>query len=368
VLFSERVDNDQHAITSVITRFTRRAGVCWAVDMTTGPAGLLLALLLARHADVRYVSGSLASKMAAAFHGERKTDAKDAVAIAQTARVHPGLPTVTATDTTQAQLRLLTGRSNDLVHERVRTIMRLQDLLTSISPALARALDLTLQGPVYVLAQWQTPAAIRRAGVARIHAMLRPHRVTNASALAQAVVAAARTQTVTVVGEATAAAIIAELATDLLALNQRIHHVEQLITTTLAEHHLAPVVTSLPGIGPVLAAEFLAIAGSLDSYSTSAALAAHAGLAPVSRDSGRIIGSQRRPNRYHRGLSRVFTMSSLSAIRCCPRSRIYYDRKRAEGKTHRQALAALSRRRLDVLWALIRDNQPYQPKPNLAAA
>src|SRR5579859_52453 len=98
VLFSERVDNDQHAITSVITRFTRRAVVCWAVDMTTGPAGLLLALLLARHADVRYVSGSLASKMAAAFHGERKTDAKDAVAIAQTARIHPTLPTVTTTD------------------------------------------------------------------------------------------------------------------------------------------------------------------------------------------------------------------------------------------------------------------------------
>src|SRR5579885_1101273 len=141
VLFSERVDNDQHAITSVIARFTRRAGVCWAVDMTSGPAGLLLALLLARHADVRYVSGSLASKMAAAFHGERKTDAKDAVAIAQTARVHPGLTTVTTTDTTQAQLRLLTARRNDLVHERIRTIMRLQDLLTSISPALARALD-----------------------------------------------------------------------------------------------------------------------------------------------------------------------------------------------------------------------------------
>jgi hypothetical protein len=42
-------------------------------------------------------------------------------------------------------------------------------------------------------------------------------------------------------------------------------------------------------------------------------------------------------------------------------SRVYYDRKRADGKHHRQAILALARRRVDVLWALIRDHKPYQP-------
>jgi transposase len=122
------------------------------------------------------------------------------------------------------------------------------------------------------------------------------------------------------------------------------------------------VITSLPGMGPVLAAEFIAHAGTLGGYRSPAALAAHAGLAPVARDSGRVQGHQQRPHRYHRGLRRIFSISNLGALRACPTSRAYYDRKRAEGKTHRQAAAALSRRRVDVLWACVRDNKPYQPK------
>ncbi|CCH32228.1 hypothetical protein BN6_49590 [Saccharothrix espanaensis DSM 44229] len=42
--------------------------------------------------------------------------------------------------------------------------------------------------------------------------------------------------------------------------------------------------------------------------------------------------------------------------------------KRAEGEHHTQAVLALARRRVNVLWALPRDNRPYQPAPHLAAA
>jgi hypothetical protein len=54
-------------------------------------------------------------------------------------------------------------------------------------------------------------------------------------------------------------------------------------------------------------------------------------------------------------------MSAFTAIRICPASRAYYDKKRADGKHHRQTILALARRRVDVLWALIRDRKTYQP-------
>ena len=42
---------------------------------------------------------------------------------------------------------------------------------------------------------------------------------------------------------------------------------------------------------------------------------------------------------------------------------------RAEGKRHTQAVLALARRRLNVMWAMLRDHKPYQPTaPNAAAA
>ncbi|WP_243707290.1 transposase [Micromonospora sp. KC606] len=130
------------------------------------------------------------------------------------------------------------------------------------------------------------------------------------------------------------------MAIDLEAVNDRITAIEETIASVVAEHELGEIVTNLPGIGITLAAEFLAHAGTLTTYSSPAALAAHAGLAPISRDSGRRQGHQVRPHRYHRGLRRVFSMSSFTA---------------------------LSRQRLNVLWAFIRNKTPYQPNPSRSA-
>jgi hypothetical protein len=45
----------------------------------------------------------------------------------------------------------------------------------------------------------------------------------------------------------------------------------------------------------------------------------------------------------------------------------FYRRKRAEGKTHRQALIALARRRVNVLWAMLRDGRTYEERTPEAA-
>jgi transposase len=117
----------------------------------------------------------------------------------------------------------------------------------------------------------------------------------------------------------------------------------------------------MPGLGPVLGAEFIAhTGGDLSIFDSADRLAGVAGLAPVPKDSGRISGNMRRPRRYCRRLLRVFCMSAMVAARSCPVSRTFYERKRAEGKGHKQAIIALARRRLNVLWALIRDGRAFE--------
>jgi hypothetical protein len=68
-------------------------------------------------------------------------------------------------------------------------------------------------------------------------------------------------------------------------------------------------------------------------------------------------GNLRRPKRYHRGLRRVFYLAALSAIKPGGPSRAFSHRKRAEGKLHTQAVIALARRLIDVIWALLRDGR-----------
>lgn len=75
IVFGQKVVNSQAAIEALIARAAKKATeVVWAVDMTSGAAGLLLTLLLATGQPVVYVPGRLVNRMAGAFTGEGKTD------------------------------------------------------------------------------------------------------------------------------------------------------------------------------------------------------------------------------------------------------------------------------------------------------
>ncbi len=158
--------------------------------------------------------------------------------------------------------------------------------------------------------------------------------------------------------------MVLTLVKQVMALNEKVTETDKLIESQFREHELAEVILSMPGIGVTLGAEFLAgIGGRLDAFPTPDRLAAFAGVAPAPRDSGQVSGNLRRPQRYQRRLQRVFYTSALLSIRSDPNSRRFYDRKRAEGKRHTQAVIALARRRVNVLWALIRDRRLYEVTP-----
>lgn len=217
----------------------------------------------------------------------------------------------------------------------------------------------------------RTPAALRRTGRARLATWLKNHGVrTNATARSAAVTAEA--QFTAVPGEKTAAKMVHTLAREVMALDQEIAELEALIEGRFREHPDAGVITSVPGSGDMLGAEFIAATGGdMAAFGSPDRLAGVAGLAPVPRDSGKISGNLRRPHRYSRRLLRMFYLSAQVAAMRCPVSKAFYRRKRDEGKSHKQAILALDRRRLNVLWALIRDGRNFDaclPGPAAAAA
>uniref|UniRef100_UPI0039F46DE4 transposase n=1 Tax=Streptomyces sp. KLOTTS4A1 TaxID=3390996 RepID=UPI0039F46DE4 len=263
----------------------------------------------------------------------------------------------------------LTGRRADINADRTRRINRLRGQLTSIFPALERVLDLGNVGPLVLLTGFQIPAALRRTGRKRLEAWLRNRKVRGAEALAEAALEAADRQHTALPGEKITAQVIHTLAKEVMGLNEQLTEIDKLIAARFREHDLAEVIESMPGIGPLMGAEFLAAtAGDMNRYGSADRLASLAGVAPVPRDSGNVSGNLHRPRRYHRGLQRVFYTSALISIRNCDASRRFYERKRAEGKRHVQAVLALARRRVNVMWALIRDGRCYQDGLPVTAA
>ncbi|MEV6175557.1 IS110 family transposase [Streptomyces sp. NPDC051954] len=371
-LLSRRVANDEPELLKLIGDVLDLADdgqVTWAIDMTGGEPALLLALLVNHGQEVLYIPGRLVNRASDGYRGEGKTDARDAYVIADQARMRRDLRPIRPGDEAAIELKLLTGRRADLVEDRTRVVNRLRGTLLGMFPALERALDVTNTGPLKLLTGYQTPAAIRRAGVARLTKWLANRKVRNARPLAETAVEAAERRHTAVPGEKTTAKQVHSLAQEVMALNEQISEMDKLIEGRFREHELADIVESVPGVGTVLGAEFLAaVSGSLDDFDSPDALAAFAGVAPAPRDSGKVSGSLHRPVTYHRRLQRVFYTSALISIRCDPNSRRFYDRKRAEGKKHVQAVLALARRRVNVLRALIRDRRCYQVAPPVTSA
>ena len=367
-LWSVKVANGQRPIEELVARAAGSgAEVRWAVDLVSPAAALLLAILLASGQKVVYVPGRVVHGMAQVFRGEGKTDAKDALVIADTARMRGDLAELNATDELVVELTRLTSCRADVMADWVRGINRLRDLLTSIFPALEASFDYSTRSALILLTGYCTPAAIRQAGPGAVAAYLREHGAwaKGIDVMAATAARAADAQTVALPGEATTAMLVKKLARQLLDLDREIKDTDKLLTSLFRDHPQARIIESLPGMGPILGAQFLVATDGrvLEAFASSGRLASYAGLVPVPKDSGRVAGNYHRPRRYHRPLRQVFYMMALSSLRTEGPSKVFYQRKRDENKIHVQALLALARRLVDVLWALLRDNRVYTPIP-----
>ena len=363
-LLSRKLENDEAVISKLVDKTLSLAEeVVWAVDQPGGSAALLLALLWERRDQrVLYVPGLTVNRASDTYRGESKTDARDARVIADQARMRRDLSELKPGEEEVAQLRILLGRRRDLVIDQNRTITRLGEALLLLSPALERALDLNRRGPLTLLTHYQSSAQLRRAGHKRIAAYLRNRRVKGFDGVASKALAAAKSQSITLPGESIAARIVAELAAEILALKDHIELIDEEIEQRFFNRPEAEILASLPGMGPILGAEFLVAVGNLSAFDSADRLAAYSGLVPAANDSGKRIGNNRRMRGGNKNLKRVFYQAAFASLRSSPESRAFYDRKRAEGKRHTQALIALARRRVNVVWAMLRNGTTFETR------
>jgi transposase len=364
-LLSTKVGNDEAEILVLVAKVGALAEqLVWAIDIIGAPSALLLALLANAGQSVRYASGRVVAAMSAAYAGEGKTDAKDAYVIAETARLRRDLADIDTATALVRDLAVLTGHRADLIADRVRMINRLRDLMTSVFPSLERAFDYSShKGALVLLTGYASPDRIRRIGQTRLTSWLRNRNVRGSADVAARAIEAAKAQSVALPGQELAASIIAELAGNILALAERLKTLDTQIDETFAQHPQAAIIQSMPGFGPFLGASLLVGAGDLRAFPSAGHLAAAAGLVPVPNDSGRRIGNLHRPQRYSRPLRHVFYLSAQTSMMRTGPNRDYYLKKRAHGATHTQAVIALARRRVDVLWALLREHRTWTATP-----
>ena len=368
VVLDRAVGNDVGGLDDLLSALRALEGeVVVGIDVVGSFARFLEATLLAEGFTLVHAPGIAVNRAGQGFAGgERKSDPRDARTIAELVRTRHLRP-ILPDDDTRVALRLKAGRRRDLTADQTRRLTRLRGLLCGIFPGLERALDVTCKGPPALLTRFVTPAEIRRAGKARLVAHLKktPH-LHGLDALADRALEAARAQKIVVPGEAAIADLIRDLATEALDARQKIARIDRDLEGLLADHPDGALIRSLPGMGAVLAAEFIACLGNIRRFPSADALAAAAGLAPVQRQSGKRNG-WRRALGGDKALKRVFYQSAFCAVATKdPLSKVFQDRKRREGKHHTQALIALARRRVTVLWTMLQRRETFDPNRKAA--
>ena len=197
-----------------------------------------------------------------------------------------------------------------------------------------------------------------RFGPGHVRARLRKHAPRLANTLTEEIFEALAQQTVVVAGTEAAATVVPILAEQLAGLLQQRARLATQVEAVVEAHPLHPVLISMPGVGIRTAARILTEVVGKD-FVDAGHLASYAGIAPVTRRSGTSIRGEHVARGGNKRLKRALFLSAFASL-SHPPSRAYYDRKRAQGKRHNQALIALARRRTDVLYAMLRDGTLYQ--------
>ena len=344
--------NTEGRLRELFGKLARHGTVLVVVDQPASIGALPVAVARACGHEVAYLPGLAMRRIADLHPGAAKTDARDAFVIA---------------DAALAELQVLVGYDDDLAGEATRISNRIRGLLTQIHPALERVLGPKITHPAVLelLSRCGGPAGLRQAGRRKLLEITKPRAPRLAQRLIAQVLAALDEQNVVVAGTAAAEKILPRLADSLREVLRQRDQVAREVEGILDAHPLGEVLTSMPGIGVRTGARILLEVGDGTAFPSSAHLAAYAGLAPVTRRSGTSIRGEHPPRGGNKQLKRAFFLAAFAAL-TDPISRAYYDRKRAEGKRHNAALICLARRRVDVLFAMLRDNVPYQHRPAAA--
>ncbi|MEU2408563.1 IS110 family transposase [Streptomyces rubiginosohelvolus] len=363
--FDKQLPNGEPKLRAVFDKLRAKFGtVLVVVDQPASIGALPLTVARDAGCQVAYLPGLAMRRIADLYPGEAKTDAKDAAVIADAARTMPHtLRTLDLADEVTAELTMLVGFDQDLADEANRTSNRIRGLLTQFHPSLERVLGPRLdhQAVTWLLERYGSPQALRKAGRRRLVEVVRPRAPRTAERLVEDIFTALDEQTVVVPGTGTLDVIVPSLAKALAAVHEQRQALEVRIEALLESHPLSEVLTSMPGMGVRTAAVLLTTVGDASSFPSAGHLASYAGLAPATRQSGTSIHGEHAPRGGNRQLKRAMFLSAFAALHD-PASRTYYDRCRARGKTHTQALLRLARHRISVLFAMLRDGTFYEPR------
>ena len=357
VLFNKSLENREGPIDEVLSLAGRDALV--VVDQKRNIGPLVLERARAAGMDVAYLPGLTMKRARDMLPSTAKTDEIDAEVIARTAVGMPWCLRPVAEDGgSDAEIRMLASQRRFLTRCSTQSKNRLRSVLLEVDPAFEAAVDTRARWQVDVLARFGGAVGIASAGRRRYRAFaVEKAGAPEAAAeeLWRAALRSAESSRPHTASEDTAVKTLAgRIAGDLDAAASVGSAMESLIVGNAVYKALLTV----PGIGPKIASALVA-GVDIGLFSSHDKLASFTGLAPSNRQSGTSLDSTSSSKTGNKELKNLLIFSCNSLVGTKGEFGRYYDACRDRGTRHNKALKAVARKRLKVIFAVMRDARPY---------
>lgn len=338
------------------------AGALVVVDQKNNIGSLVVRRCRAAGVDVGYLPGKAMKRARDMFPGTAKTDRIDAEIIARTALgMRRVVLPIAESDDLGASVSLL---SSQLAYTTRRATMarnRLHAVLLESDPAFEAAADLSSPWQLSVLSGLGGAAGIASAGRRRYRSLCGRLRAKDAARdeLWGAAVASARDGWHPEAEDA----LVRSLAAEILAADSERASLEAEIASRLSDDEAYRCLLTVPGIGPKTATALVTMV-DVSLFDSDDRLASYCGLAPADKRSGTSIASSSATRAGNKQLKNLLIFSCNSLVGTKNRFGRYYDECRSRKMRHNQALKAVARKRLGVIYAIMRDRVPYEEPAN----
>lgn len=344
---------------------SHRAEVCVAMEGFGGYARPLDSRILAQGWRLYAINNLKFARFKEIFPAPAKTDAIDARRMLQLLQLRERIPMASAVlqevapvDQLHQQLKALTRRRKQLVAERMKLSQRMQVELQGAAPGL---LAITGQADnLWFLNFLTCRPDLRKLKTVRPATLLKLDGigVGYAARIAAWQKTAIFAPSIDWVGQ-----MIYADAMRILSLRDAIAQLEVQIAELTAQSGIAQRLLTMPGMGSVCASELAGEIGNIERFKNEASLAVYLGVAPLDRSSGKRV-SARLPRQINPRARAALIIAMVHHMQTVPTSRAFYDRKRVEGKTHMQALRALARHMVRIIFSMLTNNRDYR-LPNI---
>ena len=292
-----------------------------------------------------------------------KSDRGDAHVLAEIVRLDRAHHRPIAGDSSEVEALKLVARSHQaFIWDRTRHLLRLRGALREFFPAALEAFpELNSPDALELLERAPDPARAARLSRSKISAALsRAHR-RDPEAKAEAIQAVLRAPALRQAPpiEAAYAVIVASAVRLIGQLNVQIVELQAVVAEGFGRHPDAEIVTSQPGLGPVLGARVLAEFGDdPHRYADAKARKNYAGTSPITRAPGtrRVVLARYARNKHLADATHQWAFCALTAS---PGARAYYDAIRGHGVSHHAALRQLANRLVGILHGCLKTRTLY---------